>query len=371
MAFDTPGWVERTVPRHILEIPRYEPGKPIAELERELGISGAVKMASNENPLGPSPKAVEAMRSGPACAHLYPESEPHDLLSALAHRYGVSPESIIVGNGSDEIMLMAAHVLMTPGAEAVTGAHVFSMYRISVEAFGGKLIGAPMKDHSFDLKAMAAAVTPRTRLVFLTIPNNPTGTIVSRADFEAFLKDLPSEGLVVVIDEAYREYVRVDDCPRGTDYLDGTPPVLVLRTFSKIYGLAGLRVGYGLAAPWLIEIMNRVRPPFNVNCLAQIAARAALADEEHVRRSRETAEQGLAFLETEFDRLGLTFIPSHANFISFRVDSDARRVYEALLREGVIVRRLASFGMSSWIRVTVGVAEDNLRFIRGLERVLE
>jgi histidinol-phosphate aminotransferase len=370
METQRPSWVDRTIHPNILAIPPYIPGKPIAELERELGVPNAVKMASNENPLGPSRLALDAIARHVAQAHVYPESSAPELRAALAARFGVHEEGVILGNGSDELMGMAAHVFMSPGCEAVMGENTFSMYRICVEAFGGKPVSVKLKNYGFDLAAMAAAVTDKTRLMFLANPNSPTGTIVSRADFEAFLGDLPRERLVLVVDEAYREYVCDADCPEGLDYLGKGVPLLVLRTFSKIYGLAGLRVGYGFAEPWLAELLNRVRPPFNVNSLAQVAALAALRDVDHLERSRRTTSQGLAYLAGQLTVLGLKVIPSHANFIAFCWDRDAKPVYEGLLKEGVIVRHLASFGMPSCIRVTVGTESENVRFIEALKRVL-
>lgn len=232
------------------------------------------------------------------------------------------------------------------------------------------MVPVPMKDHRFDLPAMADAITDRTRLIFLTVPNNPTGTIVSGRELESFMSRLPSQGLILVLDEAYREYVRDEECADGMGLIGGRVPVLVLRTFSKIFGLAGLRVGYGLAEPWLIELMNRVRPPFNVNSLAQMAAAAALADADHVRRSLEVNRRGMELVAGELQAMGLEVIPSQANFVSFCLDANAGPVYQALLREGVIVRHLASFGMERCIRVTVGLEEHNIRFISALKRIL-
>jgi len=365
-----PPWVDRLIDPNILAIPPYVPGKPIAELERELGVPNAVKMASNENPLGPSPMAVDAVNRLVSQAHIYPESSAPELRSALANHFAISAAQVILGNGSDELMGMCAHVFLKPGSEAVMGENTFSMYRICVEAFGGKPVTVGLKNYGFDLKAMAAAITDKTRLVFLANPNSPTGTIVSRPDFEAFLRDIPQAGMVLVVDEAYREYVQTSDCPVGLDYLGQGVPILVLRTFSKIYGLAGLRVGYGLAEPWLIELLNRVRPPFNVNSLAQVAAVAALQDTDHVERSARIAAEGLRFLSEQLTGLGLRVIPSQANFLAFCWGRDAKPVYEALLREGVIVRHLASFGMPTCIRVTVGTEHDNLRFVAALKKVL-
>ncbi|MFH1115907.1 MAG: histidinol-phosphate transaminase [Pseudomonadota bacterium] len=366
----TPTWLNQVIPAHILSIPPYVPGKPVEELQRELGVEQAVKMASNENPLGPSPLALKAAREHLQRAHVYPESSAPRLREALANKAGLSADSVILGNGSDEIMQFAAHVFLRPGDEAVMGANAFSMYRIVVEAFGGIAVRVPLKRRAYDLGAMADAVTERTRLVFLAVPNSPTGTIVSREEFETFLGSLHGRRLLLIVDEAYREYVRDPDCPVGLDYLSGDVPILVLRTFSKAYGLAGLRVGYGTAPEWIIELLNRVRPPFNVNSAAQAAALAALDDEEHLLGTLKTAHEGMEYLSGELRALGFEVIPSEANFIAFCLNGDARSVYDDLLKQGVIVRHLGSFGMPDCIRVTVGTESENRRFVRALTNIL-
>jgi histidinol-phosphate aminotransferase len=366
-----PDWLDRVVAPHILSIPPYVAGKPIAELAREMGISDAVKMASNENPLGPSPLAMKAMEDSLRKAHVYPESSAPELRAVLAARNGILPEGVIIGNGSDEIMEMAAHVFIRHDDEAIMGENAFAMYRICVEAFGGTAVRVPLKDYRMDLTATAKAVNERTRLIFLAIPNSPTGTIVSRSEFESFYKDLPKEGVLLLLDEAYHEYIQDPDCPQGMDYLGGDVPVLVLRTFSKVYGLAGLRIGYGLGEPWLIELMNRVRPPFNANAIGQIGALAALDDAEHLERSIETTRAGIRYLSRELTALGLEVIPSQANFVSFCMRVNARALYEGLLKEGIIVRHLASFGMENCIRVTVGREWENKLFVTSLKKVLK
>lgn len=366
-----PAWADELIPDEILSIPPYAPGKPIAELERELGVRGAVKMASNENPLGPSPVALRAIVEAAGDLHTYPESSAPMLRAALAAKYGVSADSIILGNGSDEIMAFACHIFLGNGAGAVMAANTFSMYRICAQAFGGKVTQVPLLDGRYDLEALAAAVTPHTRILFLAVPNSPTGLAVTQAEFDSFVEALPVPGPLLVIDEAYREYVTDPDCPNGLAYLGHDRPVLVLRTFSKIYGLAGLRVGYGLTEPWLAELMNRVRPPFNVNSAAQVAAAAALLDEAHVERSLINTREGLAHIEGELMGLGLLFYPSQANFLCFSPGRNARPLYEGLLRQGVIVRHLASFGMENHIRVTVGTPDQNKRFCAALRRTLE
>jgi histidinol-phosphate aminotransferase len=327
-------------------------------------------MASNENPLGPSPLALRALQEAAPRLHIYPESSAPTLRSALSAKYGVDPDSIILGNGSDEIMAFACHIFLGEGAEAVMVENTFSMYRICAQAFGGSVVQVPLRHGRYDFDALAKTVTPRTRILFLAVPNSPTGLSVSHEEFDAFLEALPRRGLLLVIDEAYREYVVDPDCPECLDYLKSDRLTLVLRTFSKIYGLAGLRVGYGFTAPWLVELMNRVRPPFNVNAAAQAAATAALEDTRHLERSLKNTRDGLAYLEKELTNLGLTFFPSQANFLCFSVGPDARRVYEGLLQKGIIVRHLASFGMENHIRVTVGAPDENRRFIQALKRTM-
>lgn len=369
--FNMPEWASRLVSPHVLSIPAYVAGKPIAEVVRELGITDVIKMASNENALGPSPLALKAVEQHLASSHIYPESSAPALREAIAGHFGIDPTNVICGNGSDEIMALACHVFINENAEAIMGENSFSMYRICVEAFGGKPVRVPLKSYCSDLTSMAAAVTDRTRLLFLAVPNSPTGTIVSKNEFRSFLNDLPAEGLIVVLDEAYREFAMNPDCPLGLDYITDRVPVMVLRTFSKIYGLAGFRVGYGLAAPWIIELLNRVRAPFNVNSSAQVAAIAALNDLDHVRSSAEAAVSGRRYIATELNELGIETIPSEANFICFKIGAGAKDVYNAMLQKGVIVRHLASFGMSDWIRVTIGKPEENERFIEALKTIVQ
>lgn len=366
-----PSWIEAVIPSHVFSIPPYIPGKPVEELQRELAVNEAVKMASNENPLGPSPLAMKAIEDHIRSVHVYPESSGPELRKAIAEQNGIFSEEVILGNGSDEIMALAAHVFIRPGEEAIMGAHCFSMYRIVVEAFGGITRRIPMVDYRFDLEAMLRAVSDRTRLVFLAIPNSPTGTILSREEFQHFVERLPKQGLILIVDEAYREYVEDPDCPDGMAHLGSDVPVLVLRTFSKVHGLAGLRVGYGMGRPWLIELLNRVRPPFNVNSMAQRAALAALRDVEHVRRSVSMTRAGIAFLTGEMEALGLHVIPSQANFVTFCLAENALPVYEGLLKKGVIVRHLASFGMETCIRVTVGTETQNRLFVSALKEVID
>ncbi len=343
----------------------YSPGKPLDELERELGISNAIKLASNENPLGPSPKAQAILAGGVATLHRYPDGGAHYLRRALAERWKVSADQVIVGNGSDEVISLLIKAFIAPGEEAVMADHTFVMYKLSVQGAHGVPVEVPLKDWRHDLSAMAKAVTDKTRLLFLCNPNNPTGTMVSTAEVDAFLASLP-EHVIVVFDEAYYEYVRSAEYPDSLQYVKQQRPVVVLRTFSKIYGLAGLRVGYGITTPEIVDYVNRIRPPFNANSLAQLAALGALEDEGHVAKSRANNEFEMNILEQGLTKLGMVVIPSQANFIYFDTKREGRQVFDALLREGVIVRHIKG----SMIRVTIGKPEENRRFLEVFDGVL-
>jgi histidinol-phosphate aminotransferase len=355
------------VPDWIRTLASYPPGKPIEEVEREYGIRGSIKIASNENPLGPSPKAVEAIRGALGNLHRYPEGNCYYLRQALAERFDVTPESLIFGNGSNEIIELIVRTFMRPEDDVVMSDQAFVIYRLVVQAAGGRGRAVPLRSFTHDVDAIAAAVTPQTRIVFLANPNNPTGTIFFQEDWERFLAAVPAD-VIIVMDEAYAEYVDDAAYPASLAALNAGHNVVILRTFSKIYGLAGLRVGYGIAAPALVELMDRVRQPFNVNSLAQIGARAALDDAAHVERSRACNREGMAYLKGECDRLGLELVPSWANFLLIRVGEGAR-VYEELLRQGVIVRPMGIYGFPEHVRVTVGTAAENERFVRALERI--
>ncbi|HWP59062.1 MAG TPA: histidinol-phosphate transaminase [Candidatus Acidoferrales bacterium] len=353
---------------YIRSLVPYTPGKPIEEVEREYGISGCVKLASNENPLGPSPRALKALAENLTELHRYPDGDCFYLKRGLARKLGVSPGALIFGNGSNELIELAVRTFLRPGDEAVMADQAFVIYRLVVQAAGGSCRLVPLKDFAHDLDAMAAAVTPKTRLVFLSNPNNPTGTIFRKGDWESFLDRVPPE-ILVVVDEAYFEYATDPDYPDSLRYHGAGRALLTLRTFSKMYGLAGLRVGYGIGPEAIIAMMHRVRQPFNVNAAAQRAALAALDDSEHRARTLEVNRQGMEFLERELHRLGVSFVPSQANFILIRVGA-ARRVFEALLRRGVIVRPMQEYNFPDCIRVTVGTAGENARFIKELEAVL-
>lgn len=353
----------------------YQPGKPISELERELGLSRIIKLASNENPLGPSPKALEAVREILDELHLYPDGGGYALKTALASKLGVAFEQITLGNGSSEVLELAARIFVMPGQKVVFAEHSFAMYPIVTQAIGATALVAPAHDGSngsrfgHDLGAMAERVDAETRLVFIANPNNPTGTYLEADELRQFLKTVPDH-VIVVVDEAYYEYVNAPDYPNALTWLGDHPNLIVTRTFSKVYGLAGLRVGYAVSSPEIADLLNRLRPPFNVNSPALAAAAAALADRDHLARSVSLNDSGLKQLGAAFSKRGLEFIPSVGNFIALDLGRPAAPVYEGLLRQGVIVRPIANYGLPNHLRVTVGTAEENEVFLNALDSVL-
>jgi histidinol-phosphate aminotransferase len=346
----------------------YPPGKPLDELEREYGVTDSIKLASNENPLGASPKALRAIAAALADVHRYPDGSCYHLRRALARKLGVSPEAILFGNGSNEIIELIVRTFLHAGEEAVMADQAFVIYRMLVQAQGGKGIIVPLRNFTHDLEAMAEAITPATRLVFLANPNNPTGTMFFRDQWEEFLAAVPRD-VMIVMDEAYAEFVEDARYPDALADVGGEHLLIVLRTFSKIYGLAGLRIGYGVAHPEVIDLLNRLRAPFNVNTLAQVGALAALDDDEHVMRTREVNRTGMAYLCEAFDALGLEHVPSWANFILVKVGNVAR-LYETLLRQGVIVRPVRVYGFPEHVRVTIGTRAENERLVRALASAL-
>ena len=359
--------IDRVHP-HVRDLRPYEPGKPIEELERDLGLQGSVKLASNENPLGPSPKAVAAMRAALEGVNRYPDGHSFALRAKLAARLGVAQGALVLGNGSSEILELLAKAFIGPGDEVVHAWPSFAMYPIVVQGMGATSVAVPLDEGLVhDLDALAAAVGERTKLVIVCNPNNPTGTTVGAEAFDRFAASLPAD-VVLVVDEAYVEYARRDDFPDALAWVARRPATIVLRTLSKIYGLAGLRVGYGVTDPELAGFLERVRHPFNVNALAQAAGVAALDDDEHVARSREVNAAGMAYLARELAALGIETTPSDANYLLARTGAG---VYEPLLREGVIVRPMAGFGLPEHVRVTVGLPEENERFVKALKRLRE
>ncbi|MDO6682987.1 MULTISPECIES: histidinol-phosphate transaminase [unclassified Oceanobacter] len=351
----------------------YQPGKPIDELAREHGLDEAniVKLASNENPLGPSPNVIAAIQGQLAELTRYPDGAGFDLKAALCERLGVTADQLTLGNGSSDILDFAVRVFVDKGDNVVVSQHAFSIYGLVTRAIGGEVIEVPALNFGHDLMAMAAAINDRTRVVFATNPNNPTGTYSTRAELEAFLAAVP-ERVLVLLDEAYFEYAEVEDYPSGLDYLSQYPNLLVVRTFSKAYGLASLRVGYGVSSPVVADLMNRVRPPFNVDSFALAAATAALKDSDYLANSVALNRQGMAQLVAAFESLGLSYIPSVANFVTFKLPEgkDDQTVNQQLLQMGVIIRPVANYDMPGYIRVSVGTTAENQTFIDALTKVL-
>jgi histidinol-phosphate aminotransferase len=354
---------------HILGIAPYEPGKPIEELERELGIANAIKLASNENPLSPSDRVQKAIIDALSALNRYPDGSGYYLRQALAKRHGVGQEQVVLGNGSNELIELLVRTFLKPGDEAVVPHPSFVVYPMIVQAAGGIRVMVMLKDHRLDLDAMARAITPLTKMVFIANPNNPTATIVTADEVEHFMSRVPPR-TVVVFDEAYTEFAQGPDFPDTLSYVKQGRKVVVLRTFSKAASLAGLRVGYAVAEADAIALMNRIRQPFNVNALAQVAALAAIDDEAHVFECVRMIEAGRHFLYDEFKRLGISYVPSRANFILVDVGRSASDIYQKLLHEGVIVRPMTPFGMETALRITVGTPEENRKLVKALRRVL-
>jgi histidinol-phosphate aminotransferase len=348
----------------------YEPGKPIEELERELGISDPVKLASNENPLGPSPRAIEAIKAALPELNRYPDGASFELRRRIAAHHGIDANRIFAASGSVEVIHLLAFLFLRRGLNSVYSEHSFAIYPLATAAAGGEHKVAPTSDgYSHDLDAIAKSVDANTRLVFLANPNNPTGTIYRRDEWKRFLARVP-ENAVIVADEAYFEFVRDAGYPDSLQYHDDERRLIVtLRTFSKIFGLAGIRVGYAVARPDIIEMLNHVRQPFNVTSLAQAAVVAAMDDKAHIARTLQVNAEGMDYLETEFKRLGVAFVPSHANFILADV-GDGGVVYNKLLRKGVIVRPMGGYGYPRHVRISVGLSEENRRLVAALAEVL-
>ncbi len=361
-------FISRAVPG-VRRLTPYQPGKPEDELQRELGLESVIKLASNECPLGPSPKGMAAARTAVDQVHRYPDGGGHRLKRALSERLGVTPEQLTLGNGSNDVLELLVRTFVAPGERVVFSQYAFAVYPLATQAVGGEAVVVPARDWGHDLPAMARAARG-AKLVFVANPNNPTGTWVDAGTLEAFLAAVPSETLVVV-DEAYHEYLHGrPGYASALDWLDRHPNLVITRTFSKAYGLAGLRVGYAISQPEVAELLNRVRQPFNVNLPALAAAEAALDDETHLARAREVNEHGLEQLQRGLEALGLRWIPSVANFLTVDLGHPAGAVYDALLRRGVIARPVGAYGLQRHLRVSVGLPEENRRFLAALSRVL-
>jgi len=361
--------LEELIPDYIQGLPAYVAGKPVEEVEQELKIH-AVKLASNENPLGPSPKAMEAARRALGDANWYPDGGSKRLREVLAARFGVRPEEIFTGLGSSEIIDLASRVLLRPGLEGITSEGSFALFSIAIRASGGKLILTPQKEFAFDLEAIARAVTPQTRIIYIANPNNPTGTAFGAAEFGAFLKKVPGD-VLIVLDEAYREYADRKDLPDAMKLFREYNNILTLRTFSKVYGLAGLRIGYGIGHPTLVAEMNKLRTPFNVTSVGQAAALAALNDEEHVRKSVEINRVERKRLFDGLKKIGLAPVPSETNFLFVPIGPRAKALCDGLLHEGVIIRPLAWMGFPEAIRISVGSPAENTKLLGALADALE
>ena len=357
----------KTAHQHILKLVSYEPGKTVEELAREMGLrpEEIVKLASNENPLGPSPKAVAAMREALDRAHFYPDGGGWALRTAIAEKLGLTRENVVLGNGSNEIIEFIGHAFLRPGDEVITARHAFAVYTLMAQLFGAKTIEVPDPGFTHDLNAMLAAVSWRTRQIFIANPNNPTGTMVGQQEIDDFMGRVPEE-VLVVFDEAYYEFL--DNPPDVLKFVRDGRNVVIMRTFSKIQGLAGLRIGYGLASKEIAEVLQKTRQPFNANSIAQAGALAGIYDDEYMRETRELTHEGREFLQSTFLSMGLEFVPSAANFVLVRV-GDGDKVVEALLRRGLIVRAMRSYKLPEWIRVSVGTMDQNRRFVAELQRL--
>ncbi len=354
--------------RFVCDLLAYEPGKPVSETARELGFapSEIVKLASNENPLGPSPLAKEAIRAAIDDAHIYPDGGAYALRSAIATRHQLDLQNVVVGNGSNEIIELLCHSFLNRGASLIAAEHAFVVYKLMATLFGANYIEVPDPGFVHDLDAMAAAITPETRLLFIANPNNPTGTMVGEAEIDRFMAKVPDH-VVVVFDEAYFEFL--DTPPDTLRYVREGRNVCVLRTFSKIHGLAALRVGYGLASNELAAVLQKARQPFNVNALAQAAALAAIEDEAHVTRTIEVNREGLRFYEHAFSERGIEFVPSHANFILAKV-GDGDHMFSEMLQRGVIVRAMRGYKLPDYVRISIGTERENQRCMEVFDEVM-
>lgn len=355
--------------RFVCDLVAYEPGKPIEETARELGLepSQIVKVASNENPLGPSPAAIEAIREAAQQAHIYPDGGGYKLRTAIADQLNLSMENVILGNGSNEIIELLCHTFLNQNTELIAAEHAFVVYKLMATLFGARYVEVADPDFVHDLDGMADAITDQTRLVFIANPNNPTGTMVDQAAIDRFMKRLP-EHVIAVFDEAYYEFP--DNPPDVLQYVREGRNLCVLRTFSKIHGLAGLRIGYGIAPQHLASLLQKPRQPFNTNAMAQAAALAAIHDEDHIQQTRKVNREGLQYLSRAMTERGIEFVPSHANFLLLKCgNGDA--VFQAMLKQGVIVRAMSGYKLPAWIRVSVGTPNENRRMLEVFDSVMK
>jgi len=361
--------IERLARKGILRIAPYIAGKSIEEVEKEFGTKKWIKLASNENLLGPSPKAIEAMSQELHTIYLYPDGPCPLLRQALAQKFSLSEKMVVISNGADNLILMIANAFVNEGDEVVMADPTFPVYTNVTQIMGGKVIKVKLKDYTHDLSGMLKKVNRKTKLVFICNPNNPTGTTVSQESFSQFLYELPAR-VIVILDEAYGDFVEDAFYPNGLDYVKAKRQMIVLRTFSKVYGLAGLRIGYALGREDLVDCLYQVRDPFPVHRLAQVAAVAALNDQEHALRSIQMVYEGKRYLYKELDKMGLLYVPSQANFVFIDFEKDSNEIFQALLREGIIIRPGKTWGYPTCARVTIGRTEDNQRFIKALRKIL-
>ncbi|MCH7504332.1 histidinol-phosphate transaminase [PVC group bacterium] len=362
--------LKRLMNKNFLNFKPYEPGKPIDEVSRELKIRNIIKLASNENPFGPSPKAVQAAKRALLSSHVYPDGSCYHLQKKLASKLGVKPGNIIFGNGSNELVELIMSVFVGKNENIIISRHAFVVYRLCAKQKNIKFIEAPMLNYTHDLKFMAKAVTKKTKLIFVANPNNPTGTINTAGELDQFIQSLPGD-VILVVDEAYCEFVQSKQYPKTLRYIRSRKNIILLRTFSKIYGLAGLRIGYAIGSERLVKPLHLARQPFNVNSIAQIAASAAIDDNAFVRKTLLNNKTQMDYLVCELEKLDLKVIPSQANFILINVRQNGRRVFKRLMSRGVIVRPMDEYGFSNMIRVTVGLVNQNKKFIRALKQVLK
>ena len=356
---------------YIESITPYEPGRPMEEVENDFGFGRVIKLASNENPLGPSRKALRAMRKALKRAHLYPDGSSRELKERLAHEFDLPPSQFVIGNGSNEIIELIARGFLEKGDKVISSETSFLVYPLIAQTCGAEYVSVPMKDFRFDLKGILGRIDERTRIIFIANPNNPTGTYVSREEVEDFLSKVPKD-VIVVFDEAYIDFVEAKDFPYLLFQVKANKPnIILLRTFSKSYGLAGLRIGYGLASREMVQYLEKVRQPFNVNRIAQAGALAALDDRLFLWRSKRLVCRGRQYVYRKLNKLGLSFVASEANFVLIDVKRDAKKVFEAMLKHGVIVRAMTAYGLPQHIRVTIGTRFDLMRFIHVLKLVLK
>jgi len=358
-------------PRKALaEVRPYIPGKPIEELKRELGIKGEIqKLASNENPIGPSPKAIEAIKKELGKTNIYPDNECFYLKKGLMKHLDVGRENLIVGNGSVELIMLTAMAYLSPEDEFIAGNRSFALAKISVKLMGAKFKGIPERDYTHNLDAIKDAITDNTKIIYIDNPANPLGTKIPKEKIGNFICSVP-DNIIIILDEAYYEFVEKDQLPDSIKFVKQGKNVLVLRTFAKMYGLAGLRIGYGIASPEIIQTVGKARLPFNVNRFAQAAALAALDDEEHIRRTLKVNKEGKEYLTNAFEEMGISYIPSSTNFITFKIGKDAQKVFMELQKRGIIIRPLANYGMAEFLRVTIGRSEQNKLLVETLKKIV-